>query len=252
MKLLIRALRVIFTAYALIIFIASMLILLPAYLIVFTFRNKEQAPHAAHAVSRTWGKVIWVLYFIRFKCHFKNRIDPDKTYVFVANHRSLCDIPCYALSCRNTFRFLAKAELGRIPVFGFIIKNIYVMVERDSKKDRSRSMEAMQKSIETGISVFICPEGTRNITDMPLLPFKDGAFRLAIKMQCPIGVLTLTNSQKLLHPKRPFELSPGIIEGYWEEPIPTAGLSDSDLPALKQKVMHLMTKRLEAGMNVDS
>ena len=186
-----------------------------------------------------------MLFFIRAKIFNKELIDPNQTYVFVANHLSFVDIPCYALSCRNTFRFLSKAELARIPVLGYIIRNLYITVNRSDKNDRSLSLKKMRQSLEENISVFLCPEGTRNQSNEPLLPFKDGAFRLAIESGKPMAVLTLYNSNKLLNPARWFELAPGIVYGIWSEPIPTHDLREEDLEMLKSKVRNIMLKALE-------
>jgi 1-acyl-sn-glycerol-3-phosphate acyltransferase len=106
-------------------------------------------------------------------------------------------------------------------------------------------MEAMMKSLNDGISVFICPEGTRNKTDEPLLDFRDGAFRLAIESQLPLAILTVNNSGKLLSPKKPIELKPGVIECIWSEPIETKGMTMDDLQILKEKARERMSANLE-------
>src|SRR5688500_11520050 len=101
------------------------------YFIIFTFLPGKRAPHAAHVWSRTWAKFLAVFLFLRLKVEGKEKIDPQQTYVFVANHRSQLDIPLYALACRNTFRFLAKEELTRIPLMGYVIKRLYLTVNRE-------------------------------------------------------------------------------------------------------------------------
>lgn len=164
----------------------------------------------------------------------------------MANHRSMLDIPLYALSCKNTFRFLAKAELTKVPLLGYVIKKLYITVNRGDRRDRSRSLEAMTASIKENISVFLCPEGTRNTTGTPLLEMKDGAFLTAIKTQLPIAVLTVMNTEKLLSPKRPFELRPGKMIAHWSEPIETKGMNESDIGVLKERIRKMMMEILIA------
>lgn len=171
-------------------------------------------------------------------------INPGKTYVFISNHKSILDIPLFALACNNTFRFLSKAELTRIPVLGYIIKNLYITVNRSDSSDRSLSIKKMKQSLDEGISVFLCPEGTRNQTREPLLPFKDGAFRLAIESGTPLAILTIFNSEKLLDPARWFELSPGTIYGTWLEPVDTSRLKESDMKDLKLSVRNKMLEAI--------
>lgn len=237
-------LRILFGIYALVIFLVSLLILVPAYLIVFNFWSKKRAPHAAHGISRVWALFLLTMFCIRFKVSGREKIDPKKTYVFISNHQSQLDIPAFARACSNTFRFLAKAELTKIPLLGYIIKNLYITVNRGDKSDRSKSIEAMMHSIAEGVSVFICPEGTRNRTAEPLLPFRDGAFRLAIQAQVPLAVLTIRNSKDLNSPRKLLQLSPGVMHAAWSDPIITAGMTTNDLEKLKEQAKQLMLQHL--------
>jgi len=215
------------------------------YFLIFSTFNSKKAPHIAHCkVSRIWAAFLFFSFGVRLRIKNENFLDRTKTYVFVANHRSMLDIPAYALACHHTFRFLAKAELMKIPVLGYIIRKLYISVDRKNKEARAKSMENMNRSIREGISVFICPEGTRNKTKAPLLNFHDGAFRLAISAQVPIATLTILNSGKLLSPNSPLELRPGTIECVWSPIIETKGLTEEDIPALKQKVYSIMEGEL--------
>lgn len=234
-----------FGIFALFVFIITFFITLPCYFIIFTFFPEKKAPHVAHRkISRLWASLLFPPFGIRLKIINEDLIQNTETYVFVANHRSLLDIPAYALSCRNTFRFLAKKELTKIPGMGWVINKLYISVDRGNKAARIRSLENMKKSLQEGISVFICPEGTRNKSNLPLLDFHDGAFRLAIDAQVPVAVLTILDSEKRLSPLHPLALSPGKITCIWDEPISTKGMSQNDIPALREKVRQTMLKRL--------
>jgi 1-acyl-sn-glycerol-3-phosphate acyltransferase len=103
----------------------------------------------------------------------------------------------------------------------------------------------MQNSLRENIGIFICPEGTRNKTKEPLLDFRDGAFRLAIQAQTPLAVMTIVNSGKLLSPNRPIELAPGTIHCIWSEPISTIGMTEYDVPALREKARAIMIDTLK-------
>lgn len=240
-----RLLKIVFGCYAFVIFLCSLLIVFPCYYLVFKLSAESKAPARAHAISRAWAQFLFTFYLVRYKIKNKHLIDPDKTYVFVANHRSMLDIPLFARSCTNTFRFLSKAELAKIPLLGYVIKKLYITVDRDNSRDRSRSIDTMRKTIEENISVFLCPEGTRNTSDKPLLPFKDGAFRLAIATQTPVAVLTIFDSDKFLPPNS-IALTPGTIHAVWSEPIETKGMTEADVDALKRKAASVMTELLES------
>ena len=231
-----RFLKIAFGCYAFLIFLLSLLVVFPLYFFVFKWSAPRHAPARAHRISRGWAQFLFTFFMIRYKVKNKHLIDPRKTYVFVANHRSMLDIPLFARSCKNTFRFLSKAELGKIPLLGYVIRNLYITVNRDSKHDRSRSIDAMRKTIKKGISVFLCPEGTRNTTDKHLLPFKDGAFRLAIATQTPVAIITVFDSDKFLSPYT-IALRPGTIHAVWSEPVQTKGMGDGDVEKLKEMVI---------------
>lgn len=239
-------LRNILGVYALLVFVITMLITTLLYAIIFSLFPKNKSPFVAHRLSRIWAHTLGYLLLTPSRVRNRHLIDPKKTYVFVANHQSQLDIPLYAIACSNTFRFLAKAELTKIPLMGYIIRNLYLSVNRADRSDRNKSIEVMRKSLDEGISVFLCPEGTRNRhEDPPLLDFRDGAFRLAIATGTPIAGLTVLNTGRKLSPLHPVALAPGFIDAIWSEPIETKGMTMEDVPALKEKVMKNMLRHLE-------
>jgi 1-acyl-sn-glycerol-3-phosphate acyltransferase len=240
-----RLLRVIFTIYCTIFFLISFPIVIPIYFLVFNLFPKDKAPHIAHAISRLWARYLMIVFMINLKIENRDYINEQQTYIFVSNHRSMLDIPIYALACTNTFRFLSKAELGKVPLLGYVIRKLYITVNRKDKHDRSKSLEKMLASLKEGISVFLAPEGTRNTSSEKLLPFKEGAFRLAITSQLPVAILTIRDSQKLLAPARPFEMCPGKIVCRWSQPISTIGMTEKDLPLLIELVRNAMMKDLD-------
>jgi 1-acyl-sn-glycerol-3-phosphate acyltransferase len=241
-----RIVRNLFGIYALIVFALSFFVVLPCYFLVFLLAGKENAPRLAHrGISRRWAAVLFFLFGIRLNVRNRERLDPASTYVFVANHRSLLDIPSYAIACQNTFRFLSKEELTKIPGMGWVIRKLYITVDRKDKAARLRSMDRMVQSLRDGVSVFLCPEGTRNKTNRPLLDFHDGAFRVAIEAQVPLAVMTIIHSDRLLSPLHPIALMPGRIECIWEHPIETIGMTAQDVPRLRETVKKLMLKHLE-------
>ena len=233
-----------FLLYCTIPLLASLVVVIPCYALIFNFSDKSKGPGRAHRLSRWWASFLLTFFFIRLRISGKEKIDPARTYVFIANHRSLLDIPAYALSCSNTFRFLSKAELTKIPLLGYVIRNLYITVNRSDKRDRHRSIEKMLNSIREGISVFLAPEGTRNTGNSPLLDFKDGAFRLAIAAQQPIAVLVLHDTAQRLSPHRPFELYPGTIRGEWIDVYETHGMTDADMSRLKEEIHLSMSDAL--------
>ncbi len=174
-------------------------------------------------------------------------IKPEQVYVFVCNHRSQLDIPLFARACVNTFRFLSKIEVTRIPLIGYVVKRLYITVDRKDKDDRVKSFGKMQDSLlKENISVVLFPEGTRNRTPKPLIDFKDGAFRLAIDTKLPIAVLTIMNSGGFSPANKFLQLKPGTLKAVWTEPIPTGNMTLEDIPRLKEQVEQRILEVLQA------
>lgn len=176
-------------------------------------------------------------------------IKPSHAYVFVCNHRSQMDIPLFARASVGPFRFLSKIEVTKIPLIGYVVKRLYITVDRKSKEDRALSFKKMQDSLlKEKISIVIFPEGTRNRTKEHLIDFKDGAFRLAIDTKMPIAVLTILNSGEFSPAHKTMQLKPGFIKAIWTEPIPTDKMTIDDVPKLKEMVRQRILEVLGANI----
>jgi 1-acyl-sn-glycerol-3-phosphate acyltransferase len=217
--------------------VLSFFIVMPCYVVIFSFMPKDGAPFRAHKVSRFWANLLFTCFFIRVDIKGAEFIKPEQAYIFVCNHRSQLDIPLFAIACKNTFRFLSKVEVTKIPLIGYVVKRLYITVDRKSKEDRAKSVIKMQDSLlKEKISVVLFPEGTRNRTAEPLIDFKDGAFRLAIETQLPIAVLTILNSGGFSPANKLMQLKPGTLKAVWTEPISTINMTTEDTPRLKEQV----------------
>ncbi len=181
---------------------------------------------------------------VRMRVEGRKKLKREQSYVIVGNHRSSLDFIVNAHAYPGVFRFLAKQELQKIPVFGLIVRKMCLIVDRSSAMSRARSVVALKQQLAAGWSIFIYPEGSRNRTNEPLAPFFDGAFRIAIQTGAPLAVQTLVNIRDITGADGG-GLQPGIIKVVWEEPIITAGMTAADIPALRERVEGLMRMRME-------
>jgi len=194
---------------------------------------------------RFWGDSWMFLLGIKHKNIYETPHDVSKPYIFLSNHISYMDIPVMMKAIRRqNFRILGKSELGRIPVFGFIYKNAAVSVDRNNPENRIRSVLTLKSIIRKQISVFICPEGTFNVTHKPLKDFYDGAFKIAIETQTPVKPLLFLDTYDRLNYKSIFSLSPGRSRTIFLEETSTAGLSIKDVYLLKEKIYKQMEDAL--------
>lgn len=226
-----------------VVFMSVVIVLTIIYAFVLGIFGRKYSMACVWINCRVASPLILSLILIRLKVFGKEKLDPNKTYVMVANHTSQVDIISSAAACVQPMRFLAKAEIKYIPVFGYMVKMLGIMVDRKSKESREKSYRYMVEAVKKGESLFLYPEGTRNRTPEPLKEFKDGAFKVAVMAQVPIAVQTIV-SARALNPATGYQLYPGKVEVYWSTPIETTGLTPADIPMLKEKVRNEMLKHL--------
>jgi 1-acyl-sn-glycerol-3-phosphate acyltransferase len=191
-----------------------------------------------------WGDIWLPLIFIWHKNIYEQPIDKKASYIFVSNHISYFDIPVIVKTFRQPIRPLGKAEIAKIPIFGFIYKNAIVTVERSSAPNRAKSVAVLKSVLKQGVSILVFPEGTFNETGKPLKEFYDGAFRIAIETSTPIVPVLMLDTFDRLHYKSIFSLTPGISRSVFLQPVSTEGLGSKDVTVLKDKVYALMEERL--------
>ena len=134
-----------------------------------------------HAQCFWWSDALISLNpFWKVKVEGLENIDPQKTYVIVANHQSLADI-IIIYQTRTYFKWVAKKELLKLPFIGGLLwVNDHVLVARDEMSSIKEVYRKAAEYLKAGISMLFFPEGTRSGTD-DMGEFKNGAFKLAIK-----------------------------------------------------------------------
>lgn len=152
-----------------------------------------------------------MLTFIRYDVVGRENIKKTKSYIYVSNHTSFLDLPGIAMTIRGQFRPLAKKELLKIPVFGWITRATCVVVDRSNNESRKKSMNYLKEILNLGINILIFPEGTQNRTREIMQPFKDGAFRIAVDTQKPMLPMVVLGAGKLMPPGT-IRLRPGRIK----------------------------------------
>lgn len=221
----------------LLVFSVFMIIYLPGILIPFLFGDRGGS--VGYLFLKIWSWTFSQLNRIIYKIEGRGNIIKGKSYIYVSNHTSYLDIPGISLTIPTQFRPLAKKELKKIPVFGWIAQAACVIVDRSSNESRRKSMDHLKEILAKGISILIFPEGTQNRTKERLQPFYDGAFRIAIETGQPILPMIVLNAGKLM-PPRGFHIEPGTIKIVIGKEIETKGLEMKDTTALKEKVFNEM------------
>jgi 1-acyl-sn-glycerol-3-phosphate acyltransferase len=134
--------------------------------------------------------------FSRWKVEGLEQIPPDGPVILVCNHVSYWDPVLVGCAMPRKVRFMAKAELFSIPVFGKILKLLGAFPIKRGQSDRTALRTALRLLKENEV-IGVFPEGTRSKTGK-LIPFKSGVNMLAYKAQCPILPMAVINSRKVL------------------------------------------------------
>ena len=162
-------------------------------------------------------------------------IEHGKPYIFAANHQSQFDIFVLQGFLGFDFRWLAKKELFKVPVFGYAMRLAgYIPVDRSHGRQALKSLDEAAERIAAGVSVVIFPEGTRSM-DGNLLPFKPGAMVLAIKAGVPVVPVAIVGTHQVL-PKGKLLARSGRVIIRVGEPIATRGYVLKDKRVLAARI----------------
>src|SRR5262249_42698296 len=182
-----------------------------------------------HQIARAWARILLAVSFIRVRAEGLPKIDPEASYVFVANHSSFMDIPAILALVPSEFRFFAKKGLFRIPFLGTHLKRAgHLAVDRTSPRASLKTMTQGAAIVaRTGVSVLLFPEGGRSGAREGLREFREGAAYIAIKAGVPIVPVAIVGLQELL-PMGSFHIRAGRAVIRIGEPISTKGLTPHD------------------------
>lgn len=229
----------IFAAWALLIFIIT---LLPIALLMWVIGIKPEPARTQifRRISKVWMKMFFFLTGCSLKAIGKKNFKPGEKYIVTCNHNSLMDVPVSTPFIPGANKTIAKAEMAKIPLFGLIYKRGSILVDRNNKNSRKDSFRKMKNVLNLGMHVCIYPEGTRNITQLPLKEFHDGAFRLAIETGIPILPALIFNTKKILPPGKSFYFLPAKMEIHFLPPVYIKPEDNYEL--LKIKIHDLMSE----------
>ena len=196
-------------------------------------------------LARIWARCILIGMGFITKITRAQETEKNKSYMFVANHTSMADIMLMLVSVKNPFVFVGKAELAKIPLFGFFYKRTCILVDRNSVKSRQAVFLRAQRRLKQGLSICIFPEGLVPEEDILLTDFKDGAFRLAINHQIPIVPITFADNKKRFSYTF-FSGSPGKMRVKIHKFIKTEGLKTEDTKAVNAQARAVIYNQLLA------
>ena len=244
MKVFRKFIGAIFSLYAFAIFVVLMFLLFP-FVIIASFFGRVIGGNMIYNICRFWADIFMLLTGIFHKNIFESPKATGRPVVFVFNHISYMDIPVLMKTFRKQpIRILAKAEMAKVPIFGFFYRKATVMVQRESIQARAKSVRQLKAVLRRNISIVLAPEGTFNMTKHPLKEFYNGAFKVAIETQTPIQPVLFLDAYDRLNYKSIFSLTPGKSRAVFLEEIAVNNFTLRDTNELKNIVYKIMEASL--------
>ena len=175
----------------------------------------------------------------------RERLDASRPCVFIANHQSFLDLVTFGSIFPRRTVSAGKREIGRIPVFGWFYRlSGNLVLDRGNPRDARDSLDEVARTIRgENVSVWFMPEGHRN-QGPELLPFKSGAFRLALAAGVPIVPVVAEPLEVISDTKRRLA-RPGTLRITVLEPIPT----DPPPPGALAELVALTRARMQAELD---
>ncbi|MCS6823612.1 MAG: 1-acyl-sn-glycerol-3-phosphate acyltransferase [Cytophagaceae bacterium] len=238
-----KILNGLYKAWVWLCFVMFFFILFPFFVL---FVQRESWKPAGHFLNKIWAYAVFGFCFLPTRVEYRFKPRKNTTYIYCANHTSYLDIPslCYALSGYNVF--IGKASLAKVPLFGYMFRNLYIAVDRSSPRSKQQSIIRAMEEIDKGRGLIIFPEGTIPKENHPnMIPFKDGAFRIAIEKKVPIVPVTILDNWKILPDDGKFLPKRQPMRMVIHEPIETHEYTLEQTGVLKQKTFDVIYQELK-------
>lgn len=167
-------------------------------------------------VQTVFKAVLWVS-GVKVTFIGEENVPKDAPVLYIGNHRSFFDVPLTYPRCPIRTGYVAKKEMEKVPLLSTWMKRLHCLFldRKDIKQGLKTILEAIEK-VKSGISVCIFPEGTRNKneSELEMLPFHEGSFKIATKAKCPIIPIAITNSANIWESHFPKVRSTHVIVEY--------------------------------------
>lgn len=198
-----------------------------------------------HRCGILWGRsCLWLAGLNVHVCGTEN-LPPEGPAIYVSNHQSNFDIALLYAGLPIQFRWMAKQELFKIPLFGITMKRAgYIPIDRSNRRLAMRSITAAARRIQEGASVIIFPEGTRT-PDGQLQPFKKGALLIATKAQVPVVPMVISGSYQV-QPKNSLRINPAPLKLRILPPIAASELTPAQIDKLTDRIHDQIARCLQS------
>lgn len=213
--------------------------------------NRKAADLSQLRIVQWAFRCICFLSGIRVTVEGEENVPKDQAVLYIGNHRSIFDIVVTYARCPGLTGYISKDGVNKVPLLGLWMKRLYCLfLDRKDIKQGLKVILTAIDQVKAGISICIFPEGTRNKgeSELELLPFHEGSFKIATKSGCPIIPIAIHNSAEIFEAQFP-KIKPAKVIVEYGKPIYPEQLSKEDkkhLGLYTQNVILNMLKEMQA------
>ena len=224
----------------------SLLIFLPLNLFLrITISWFDRRLAAIHWISCLWVALYtWLSPLWKVTIKGRENVDRKKAYIMACNHQSMLDI---LILFRTFFHFkwVSKAAIFKVPIIGWNLWLCkHITIDRASTISQRKMLKECSEHIRKGSSIMIFPEGTRSRNGQ-LLPFKEGAFLLALKEKIDIVPMVIDDSYKALPEKGFMPRRKQAVKLNILPPVSYESFKDMNVKQLSQYIHSIISSELE-------
>jgi 1-acyl-sn-glycerol-3-phosphate acyltransferase len=167
--------------------------------IIGKFAPEKKDISSLRIIQAVFRFILWIT-GVKVTVIGEENVPKDTPVLYIGNHRSYFDILLTYIRCPIRTGYVAKKEMEKVPLLSNWMRYLHCLFldRKDIRQGMKTILEAAEK-IKSGISICIFPEGTRNSNDseLDMLPFHEGSFKIASKAKCPIIPIAINNAAEL-------------------------------------------------------
>lgn len=219
--------------------------------IVGKFSPMAKEISSLRIVQTVFKAVLWVG-GVKVTFIGEENVPKDTPVLYIGNHRSFFDVPLTYPRCPIRTGYVAKKEMEKVPLLSTWMKRLHCLFldRKDIKQGLKTILEAIEK-VKSGISICIFPEGTRNKneSELELLPFHEGSFKIATKAKCPIIPIAISNSANIWEAHFP-KVKPTHVIVEYGKPIYVDELEKEDKKHLGSYTQNVILEMLKKNQEL--
>lgn len=219
--------------------------------VIGKFNMQAKSISSLRIVQAAFRLILWIS-GVKVTEIGRENVPKDQPVLYIGNHRSAFDILLIYVRCHGLTGFVAKKEMDSFPLLNVWMRYLYCLfLDRENIKEGLKTILKAIEYVKSGISICIFPEGTRNKakSDLEMLPFHDGSFKIAQKSGCPIVPIALSNTAAMFEDQFP-KVKPRHVVIEYCKPIVLSELSKEDQRHIGAYTQNIILETLKKNQSL--